>query len=74
MTEEEIDEGNKLISDFMGKEFKDNNSGLWDWIMPVIEKIEKLKFDVSIVLNHCSIKEYQCSIWRAQRTGESKFD
>ena len=74
LSEEEINEGNKLISDFMCEKFKDNNSGIWDWMMPVIEKIETLKFDVNIVLNHCSIKEYQCSFWRAQCTGESKFD
>jgi len=75
MTHKEILEGNKLISTFMGKEDEHrflfdhlNTKALyhisWDWLMPVVEKIENLHdgeyfFDIcgrrsriSIMVNH----------------------
>lgn len=63
-------EGNKLIAKFMGyfnwedKEYGKYNSS-WDWLMPVVEKIEDLEFDefkpvaVSIECLECEIKDYR---------------
>ena len=72
MTNKQILEGNKLIAEFMGLEIitdgiswfdtsykplgKYNSS--WDWIMPVVEKIEPLGFSVSINNGNCSILFY----------------
>jgi len=75
MTHTEIIEGNKLIAKFMGKDDKHrflfdhlNTKALyhisWDWLMPVVEKIEGLYdgeyfFDIcgrrstiSVMVNH----------------------
>ena len=46
----------------------------WDWLMPAVEKIETMRFDVNIVQYCCTIKEYQSSIYRGQETGISKID
>ena len=48
--EKEIIEGNKLIAEFMGLSMLHNQTRLetlkyhssWDWLMPVVEKIEQL--------------------------------
>jgi len=47
--------------------FMDNNNAIclenmlfdlsWDWIMPVVEKAEKLGYEVSIIQNECDIGE-----------------
>ena len=74
MTQEEI-EGNKLIADFMGlwkgidcyeyskdvcygfKDLKYHSS--WEWLMPVVEKIEKIKgVRIFIKGNRCEIFNY----------------
>jgi len=51
MTETYILEGNKLIGDFMGKGFKDPMNYMydiyWDWLMPVVEKINSLSYNDS---------------------------
>lgn len=54
-------EGNKLIAEFMNK---DGNGYLpmffhssWDWLMPVVEKIESMKSPVYIHSNCCTIYE-----------------
>ena len=33
----------------------------WDWLMPVVDKIENLKYSVEIVGNYCKISHIQCS-------------
>jgi len=78
-------EGNKLIGDFMGKDFKDplnymyNKS--WDWLMPVVEKIEDFEIDeikavaVDIESNECEIKDYrQFNLSFAYYEGETKIE
>ena len=53
----EITENNKLIAGFMGKEIyqhihESNYHCSWDWLMSVVEKIEKIddgKYDVAIL-------------------------
>jgi hypothetical protein len=83
MTEKEINEGNKLIAEFMGFRVFDKryprNHGIgapeaewrdcivqktkyhssWDWLMPVVEKIEGLEnsddYEVDIFSNCCDI-------------------
>lgn len=64
MTEQEIQEGNKLIADFMGVKFDIHGEitgkhgvivkgsryhSSWDWLMPVVEKIEQILPDDSVV-------------------------
>ena len=70
MTPEEILNGNKLIAKFMGLKiitdeiswFDTNYKSLgnydssWDWLMPVIDKIETLNYAVTITQNICTIK------------------
>lgn len=73
MTEQEIIEGNKLIAEFMGGKwperinhevFKSLNNDLgfhnsWDWLMPVVEKIEIFGFEIWIKPhNSCYIYAY----------------
>ena len=70
MTSEEILEGNKLIFEFMGdsmnniNDFSKPDDGMlcfdwcWDWLMPVIEKIESLSHPVYISSNNCIIYEH----------------
>ena len=68
-------ESNKLIAEFMGAEwhkdfFKDvciiSPSNIsykfdtsWDWLMPVVEKIEALKHRVEISHNGCLIESHK---------------
>lgn len=86
MTQEEIIEGNKLIAEFDGYKFVNDDSlaypngyyyypndgcgnslkeleefeynSSWDWLMPVIEKIEKTGCCASIINNGCNIKTF----------------
>jgi hypothetical protein len=70
MNEQEILEGNKLIADFMGWHHHEDKkydahemSNLkyhtsWDWLMPVVEKIESLRSFVSINSKSCGIWNY----------------
>lgn len=48
----EIIEGNKLIAEFMGWEAKyhpvETIHTSWDWLMPVVEKIEQIGYPVKI--------------------------
>lgn len=79
MTQEEIVEGNKLIAEFMGIDYdktanisdgtssyheniKYNSS--WSWLMPVIEKMEKIKppFTPSITYESYTTWEFQLRI------------
>jgi hypothetical protein len=60
MTEKEIEEGNELIDRFIGNESSESmlNSNYkpleryyhrsYDWLMPVVEKIEHLGFNIKI--------------------------
>lgn len=77
MTQEQIVESNKMIADFMGMgaqfhlvEHPDTGEYVeaqfhssWDWLMPVVEKIETLKselggkYGVYIVSNGCCIQD-----------------
>lgn len=70
-----IEEGNKLIAEFMGITpivenngvvYKDPNTGhimliryhtSWDWLMPVVEKIESLGYGVTIYRKGCHIND-----------------
>lgn len=73
MTREEIENGNKLIADFMQlekynrsewlhngeivSELKYNQS--WDWLMPVVEKLERLEgfgYSFQICKGHISMQ------------------
>ena len=47
-------ENNKLIAEFMGKEIyqhyhESNYHSSWNWLMPVVEKIESLGYEFFIV-------------------------
>lgn len=93
MTQEEIEEGNKLIAEFMGfkmvyhqgelakgikkelwRRFPDEDDSLpmgslsisqfryhysWDMLMPVVEKIESMGYQVNITNYGCNIQEYE---------------
>lgn len=95
----EIQEGNKLIAEFMGIEeivpcvevdkqyqlIKMKDGGVWtwdefeyhtswDWLIPIVEKIENEPIDISVVIkkNKCGIYLYKntpnekcLSIWEA---------
>ena len=63
---------NKLIAEFMGAYSEEDgydyskvgNKGLyyhtsWDWLMPVVEKIEALKYRVEISHNGCLIESHK---------------
>jgi|21_taG_2_1085346.scaffolds.fasta_scaffold27580_6 hypothetical protein len=60
-----MEQGNKLIAEFMGVEFMeaslDGNDfnpqfhTSWDWLMPVVEKIESLGYEVQIRNTDCII-------------------
>ena len=82
MTKEQIIEGNKLISQFMGETIDTSKWGenwakildleigdktpkyneSWDWLMPVIEKIESLNDD-KVKKIYVSIDGKKCAIW-----------
>lgn len=58
MEQEEIINRNKALCKFSNIyiEYKDAKfNSDWNWLMPVVEKIELLSFDVSIVSNYCHI-------------------
>jgi len=64
MTNEEIIEGNKIIAEFMQHPEGYDEHGVWqklayhsswDWLMPVVEKIESLGYLVRIELDWCMI-------------------
>lgn len=66
MTQEEILEYNKLCAEFLGLKLSGPGfpSGYfykqdydWNWIMEVVEAIEKLKYLVVIKSNFCQIQE-----------------
>lgn len=59
MTPEEIIEGNRLIAEFMVERsdllfitFSSKYHKLWDWLMPVVEKIESMGHPCKICLSH----------------------
>ena len=63
MTQEEILEGNELIAKFIGrnKSYDERDriyhyDTSWDWLMPVVEKIESLGWDIEIIKNSCAIR------------------
>ena len=80
---------NKLIAEFMGKEIyqkhhESNYHCSWDWLMPVVERIEaelEEEFRVVILEHECSIYQktqdhelqdaFQCV---AQKFGTSKIE
>lgn len=61
---------NEYNEGYIGKErMLFHNS--WDWLMPVVEKIESLDFVVTTKLNSCFIKEFEHeinnkAIWRGK--------
>jgi hypothetical protein len=65
MKKEEIIKGNKLIAEFDGRVNKmchDNTTAspynyhtAWDWLMPVVEKIESLGYTVTIAGVLCKV-------------------
>lgn len=72
MTPKEIQEGNKLIAEFMGVTFNSAFSQWqfspgkfyknleyhfsWDWLMPVVGKVESFGHSVSIFRGCCDIR------------------
>ena len=55
-------ENNKLISEFLGKDHELNQCiaapnfhKSWDWLMPVVEKIEDMGCEVVITNGECTI-------------------
>lgn len=55
-------ENNKLISEFLGKDHEFNQCiaapnfhKSWDWLMPVVEKIEDMGCEVVITNGECTI-------------------
>ena len=50
------EEGNKIIADFMGWESKyhpvEQLHFSWDWLMPVVEKIENIKTEYGGIESH----------------------
>ena len=64
MNSTEILEGNKLIAEFLNQKLPSNSDfdiylyhSSWDWLMPVVEKIESLNHPVYINSNNCVIYE-----------------
>lgn len=72
MTKKEIIQNNRLIAKFMGVSDKivikyDENPKIWncnikyhvswDWLMPVVKKIESLNYEVAIKGISCSIRK-----------------
>lgn len=69
MTQEEILKGNKLIAEFMGNKFTHCSSikcvkyhSSWDWLMPVVEKIETFPFITTIITSGCRISMWEESV------------
>jgi hypothetical protein len=56
LTDEEIIKGNEVIEKFYGSSARYGYHDSWDDLMPVVEKIAKLKYPVSIYISHI-----QCS-------------
>lgn len=88
MTDKEIQEGNVLISNFMGdvtgdpaewvttdKRFVDKLKyhSSWEWLMPVVEKIEGLGYFVSINGNNCLITDERRSLIAHTQRFETKI-
>lgn len=88
MTDKEIQEGNVLISNFMGdvtgdpaewvttdKRFVDKLKyhSSWKWLMPVVEKIEGLGYFVSINGNDCLITDERRSLIAHTQRFETKI-
>jgi hypothetical protein len=78
MKELSIEEGNKIIAEWMGEEviwheekwqWKSRHNGikpfmydhLWDWLMPVVEKIERMRYHTQIFYLHY-LKAHACQI------------
>lgn len=67
MTQQEILKNNMIIAAFVGYIRSDNKDidvwemnslryhESWDWLMPVVEKIERMGFDVVIKDKHCHL-------------------
>lgn len=95
MTPEEILKGNILIAEFMGKTISNSGLGIvapagfdlffnyhgsWDWLMPVVEKIENLyphgyRFTISSTFvrvhtckggKHDNWDEYNCTVFEGK--------
>lgn len=58
-----IDQGNKIIAEFMGMPIEPQNAEYhtsWDWLMPVVEKIETMPDMWSKIIGENKL--FQCSI------------
>lgn len=81
MNESEIIEGNKLIDEFMGRTSSNWNpshqridyDNRWNMLMPVVEKIESLSYEVLIWKRECRITGTTNIEYRKQTSGESKI-
>jgi len=98
MNREEIIEGNKLISEFMGlRSFEDDRYGKmwtnpvdkgscftlqyhssWDWLMPVVEKLESLGYGFTVDPWGMEVIEYLSGeeelIIKIQKDEETKLE
>ncbi|MCP3682375.1 MAG: hypothetical protein GY861_06755 [bacterium] len=69
-------ENNKLIAEFMGKEIyqhyhESNYHSSWNWLMPVVDKIEDMGCEVVITNGECTISgnDYYVEIIGKNRRG-----
>ncbi len=67
---------NKLIAEFMGKEIyqhyhESNYHSSWNWLMPVVDKIEDMGCEVVITNGECTISgnDYYVEIIGKNRRG-----
>jgi hypothetical protein len=77
-------ETNKIIAEFMGVHYEcpqvdgftppGNYHDSWDWLMPVVEKIESMGFDVNILSNGTQIIDYSNNIEIANNVADISFD
>jgi len=65
MTQELISQGNKMIAEFMGADKAIDPRDLiyhyhtsWDWIMPVVEKIESMSVNTKWIGDNVYLRHY----------------
>ena len=76
MNKSEIIEGDKLIAEFMGEKATGGYHQSWDWLMPVVEKIEencpeKPDWTDGNTGWPCTLFSATCSPWKIENTYKS---